>query len=377
MIKEIIYFCYGDSENVSTWSNVPYLLTKTLQEKGIKIRRVNTAANVWLCRAWKYLVMKGLLGLLYPKNVFEYTRTPLFKWVTNRRIKKAVKKYPSADLCMFTCFDYYNKYSNIPTLLLCDWTYDVWIKDRLTRELYPIEKIFIKQQNEAISHADFVVSLFPVCAEMIKKAYPNANVHHLAMNVINSLYDKPLVEEDILRRKEKSEDILFVGGKKYLKGASKLIDAFAILQQSRPNARLHIIGLTEESFTEIPPNVFCHGFLRKDMEEERELYYNLMLNARVFVNPTPLWGGYSSTVESMYFYTPVIVSPYKDFVDDFGEDLDCGIYNTSFTAECISHNLKNIFNARNYRSLCMAAHNHVKEYTWSNYVDRLLRLIEG
>ncbi len=376
-MKEIIYFCYGDSENVSTWSNVPYLLSRTLQEKGIRVRRVNIAANVWVCRAWKYFVMKGLLGIFCPGNVFEYTRTPLFRWITNQRIRRAVMKYPDADLCLFTCFDYYDKYSHIPTMLLCDWTYDIWIKDRLTRKLYPIEKIFIRQQDEAIRNAAFVISLFPVCAKMIKDTYPNANVHHLASNVINTLYDQPMIEEEILERKERSEDILFIGGKKYMQGACKLVEAFSAFQKRHPHVTLHIIGLTEQSFHALPDNVFCHGFLHKDMEAEKELYYDLMLNAKVFVNPTPLWGGYSSTVEAMYFYNPVIVSPYKDFVDEFGENIDFGTYNQEFTAECLCDSLELVFNAADYRSLCLSAHNHVKEYTWSNYVDKMIKLVEG
>ncbi len=272
MIKEVIYFCYGDSENVSTWSNVPYLLTKSLQEKGIVIRRINYAAKKWTCRVWKHLVMKGILGIFYPNNVFEYTRSPLFKWATNQKIKKAVRKYPNADLCLFTTFDYYNKYSSIPTLQLCDWTYDILIKERLTRELYPIEKLFLKQEAEAINNADVVVSLFPMCANTIKEVYPNANVHHLASNVINLLYDHPIVEEDVVEQKEKSEDILFVGGKKYLEGAIKLVEAFQSFNKKHPNSKLHIVGITEQSFKSIPQNVFCYGFLRKDIKKENDLY---------------------------------------------------------------------------------------------------------
>ena len=40
-IEEVIFFTYGDSSDASTWSNVPYLFTRTLEKKGITVRRVN------------------------------------------------------------------------------------------------------------------------------------------------------------------------------------------------------------------------------------------------------------------------------------------------------------------------------------------------
>ena len=41
MIKEIIFFSMGDSNKISTWSNVPFLFCKELEQKGILVRRID------------------------------------------------------------------------------------------------------------------------------------------------------------------------------------------------------------------------------------------------------------------------------------------------------------------------------------------------
>ena len=97
-----------------------------------------------------------------------------------------------------------------------------------------------------------------------------------------------------------------------------------------------------------------------------------MQKASVFVNPTEKWAGYSSTIEAMYYYTPVVVSPYEEFVGEFGKQINFGVYNKVFSKESLATSILSIFNADNYDELCLNAHNRVKDYTWDNYVERLL-----
>ena len=59
---------------------------------------------------------------------------------------------------------------------------------------------------------------------------------------------------------------------------------------------------------------------------EREKYYNLLKSARVLINPASKWGGYSSTIEAMYYGCPIIVSPYDDFIEEFGKLIPFGYY---------------------------------------------------
>lgn len=88
-------------------------------------------------------------------------------------------------------------------------------------------------------------------------------------------------------------------------------------------------------------------------------------------------GGYSSTVEAMYFYTPVIVSPYDDFVNEFGKDIDFGIYNEKYDSSVLAKNIEAIFNSGDYENMCLNAHERVKDYTWDNYVDKILKLLNN
>src|SRR3569833_1299656 len=40
-LRELTVFSHGDSTLLSTWSNVPYFFTRTIESKGIKVNRVN------------------------------------------------------------------------------------------------------------------------------------------------------------------------------------------------------------------------------------------------------------------------------------------------------------------------------------------------
>ena len=127
----------------------------------------------------------------------------------------------------------------------------------------------------------------------------------------------------------------------------------------------------------IPQNIFFYGYLRKDNLEENTIYNNLLMNAHIFINPTPTWGGYSSTVEAMLYYTPIIVAPYGDFVEEFGKELDCGLYNDVYSEDKIAENILWLSKNPNYSIMCKCAHERVKNNTWDKYIDKVLRVIEN
>ena len=373
MIKKVIFFTYGNSSDVSTWSNIPYLFTKTLEKQNILIQRVDISPSKIMQRIFDKIVVR-VIGLLYPKPVYTFDRTKLFASITNRKIKNAVKKDADSDLCIFTTFSFYNQYNDIPTLLLCDWTYDILIKERLGRKLYFFEKWVSKREVEAITNSKIVISLFPECASTMKLLYPTANIHYLGSNVINTLYSGKLDSEEIIRNKNKSKDILFIGGKGYLEGAQKLVNSFVLFSQKYPDYTLHLIGIQQDWLKERYTNVYCHGYLRKDKDAENILYYKLLLNARFIINPSPIWAGYSSTIEAMYFYTPVITSLYKDFVCEFGESIGFGYYIEDFSEVGISEIIEKMCKEENYTAMCKIAHDKVNHYTWDSYVEKLLAL---
>jgi hypothetical protein len=404
-MKEILFFTNGDADNANVWSNVPYCFSHALEDNGINVHRINYSMNPAFVKFYNLGLRRILDGLTLKKLRFPYLRTTkLFKFFAERKIRKAVLQYPQADLSLFMGYGFYNKWSKTPSLLFSDWTTEMDIRKK--RKPNFLEKRIIKQEEEAINHAEYVISLFPVCCEEMKKKYPKANIKFLGGNVINDLSglrlrethpnppclgrenqttkeqgnqqisssSKDIYVDTLLETKSKSKKLLFIGRKTtYLEAAKKLIEAYKLLkgEEAYKDYELDIVGCAASDFDSLPEGVTCYGFLNKSEEKDQKTYYDLLLEAKVLVNANPKWGAFSSTVEAMYYYTPVIVSPYQDFVKNFGEKIDFGVYNQDFTAECIVNDIKSVINSENYTEMCNFAHEKVKNYTWENYVNQL------
>lgn len=371
-IKKINVFSFGDSSLLSTWSNVPYFLTSTLEKKGIAVTRINISPDHWFKKVWEKVIAR-ILSRLFKNNIYWYDRSLICYIETFIRIWFLNKKHPHSDFNLFTGYNFYNPFSDKPNVLFSDWDYETMIKEKRDRNPYFFEKWSIKRQEKVLNKADLVVSLFPNAAEKMRIRYQKSSIISLGKNVINSFYDGEIDESAIIRKKEASNKILFIGTLQYISGAQLLIETFKKLKKENPSLELVIIGLEQEKFSHNPiDGVKFYGYLDKGISKHNEIYYSEMLDAKVVVNPTPLWAGYSSTIEAMYFYTPVVVSPYSDFVDEFGENLDFGEYCTEFTVEALADSILKVFRSDNYEQMCTNAHNRVKDYTWDNYVDRLL-----
>lgn len=393
-MKDILFFTNGDANNANVWSNVPYCFSHALEDKGVKVHRIDFSMNPAFVKFYDLGLRRILDGLTLKKLRFPYLRTTrLFKYFAEKKIRKAIQNNPQADLCLFMGYGFYNKWNQTPSLLFSDWTTEMDIQKK--RKPNFLEKRIIQQEEEAINNAQYVISLFPVCCEEMKRKYPKANIHFLGGNVINDLLNKSLVSrsriqvsndntdntiivEDLIETKSKSKKLLFIGRKTtYLEAAKKLIEAYKLLKEEElyRELELDIVGCSASDFDSLPDGVACYGFLNKSDERDRKVYYDLLLGAKVLVNANPKWGAFSSTVEAMYYYTPVIVSPYQDFVKNFGEEIDFGVYNQDFTAESIATDIKSVINSNNYTEMCIFAHENVKTYTWGNYVELVFELI--
>lgn len=173
--------------------------------------------------------------------------------------------------------------------------------------------------------------------------------------------------------------ILFVGKPNYAAGATLLVEAFKIVRSRIPGASLHLVGLNacDLNIDEIPDGMRFYGYLRKDVKEECREYYSLLQRASLFVNPTPVWAGYSSTIEAMHYYTPVVVTKYADFADEFGEDINFGEYTVSEGAEELAERLVRLMESSRYKEMCMRSHEAVSGYAWGAYVDDFISEINN
>jgi len=371
-LKELNVFTNGDATKLSTWSNFPYFFTETLKEKGINVNYINTQPNKILKNLYRFSVWQ-ILKRQKKFDAYEYYRTPINRFFVNRIIKNAVRKHKNADANLFLNFSFSAKpYSSKPTVLFGDWTFEYFFEYFKHRKPSALEQTFVDEENKCIETADAVFVMFPKMAEVIKNRYTNKNIFYLGGYFINAKVEKDAA--NILAKKETSNKIIFIGTIKYKEGALALIDAVKKLRQQNIFLEIHIVGMKTGDFSNLPDFVFCYGYLDKGIEKDRNTYYNLMESAKMIVNTTPKWSGFSSIIEAMYFYNPVITIPYDDFVETFNNNISFGIYNTNNNS--LADDILRILQSSNYTKMCEDAHLAVKDFTWSNYIDKFLNQLE-
>lgn len=367
---ELILFTYGDSANASTWSNVPFLMSLNLEKLGHTIHRVDIAPSRFIDVLFK-IFSHGI----FRQKQYSFIRTPFFKWITDRKIKSAVSTHPTSDYCIFVNFDFYNRFSNIPSLLFSDWTYQMLLEDRLGCKIKERDYRFIRQQEEAIENARIVLPLFSETSDKLRVLYPQANICQIPFNVINNMSGDLSPDPEIIKSKFKSDYILFVGRRKYRKGLEKLIDAIQCINNR--HIRIEVIGMERHEISCSPDFVHFNGFLHKDIPDECDRYYNLVKNAKCMVNPTSKWAAYSSIVEGMFFYNPVVVTPFEQFVKEFGRQIDFGLYIDESKDDSLKNCIDKIFSMPmpEYEQCALNAHESVKDYTWERYVAEMIDMM--
>jgi len=376
-IRELTVFTIGDSRLLRTWSNVPYFMTKVFLEKGIHINRVNLRISNLRRRLFKYCFY--LLWHKINKNsTFDYRRSYLHFSHIKKQIKRAVKEYPDADANIFLTFSFSSyKVSNLPSILICDWPYDHYVRHFKEKSPDFFEKMSIKRDYQQIAGSDLVVVLFKSILPSMLTKFEERKIKYLDQYVINSLHK---IDENVeLTGKKETRNILFVGGKNhlYIEGARNLVSAFGKIKKEYPSARLHIVGLDETDFDLVPDGVACYGYLDKGTSSGNQLYYSLLRATNIYVNTNTKWSGLSTTVEVMYFHIPVIVYPYDEFISLFGREINFGYYCYENTAERIADAIRNVFNEQQYIQMCRNAHLAVRHFTWSSYAEKLLHEIES
>ena len=267
-MKEILLFTCGDSNDISTWSNVPYLFTKTLEEMGYKLNRVDISPIKIINKFFNTVSYTLFKRILKRKACPEFHRTRLHRFITYGRIKKATKQYPNALFNLFLSFAFYNKYSNRPNVLWCDWT-DRIVIERLGREPRFYETASLRHEDNVMKNADKVYTMFPKCKEHMEELY-GREIIYINRNVVNTVFEGEFNIEENIRTRLLSKKILFIGNIRYIGAVKKLIEAYNILREKDQSLELHIIGMTAEQLETKDKNTHCYGYLRKNVKKERE-----------------------------------------------------------------------------------------------------------
>lgn len=368
-IEEVSVYTNEDSEQLSSWSNVTFLFTKTLISKGIKVNRIDLSPSPVLSQLFNKSIWR-IFRLFNRHNSYTYFRTLLHFMIVSARIKKAIREFDHSQAHIFLTFSFSSAgLTDKPSIQFCDWPYAYFIDFFENRKPDFLERQGIKREDNQIEATSLVIPLFPRVAKYMRKRYKNENILYLG-NVVNSLNDVPQL--NIIENRQKTNDLLFIGRKKYIDGAQTLIKAYVVLKNEFPDLQLHIVGMNEMDFDPLPGGINCYGYLDKGKEMDKELYYSLFQKAKVFINTTPKWGAFSSAIEAMYYYLPVIVTPFSEFVETFGTEIGFGYYCEHNSVDLLCTTIRKVLNHKSYHSLCNQAHLAVKDFTWSAYIDKVL-----
>lgn len=373
---KILLFTYGDPTKKITWSNVPYCLCKALEINSHKVLKFNIGYNAKFQVILNYL-KKNKLFLRLSRGLFhDGLISPIWVKYIDFRINRIVKSHKDADLCMFTSFAFFNSQNKIPSLLFHDWSWETAFKMFNVKPNF-WERKFIKLQKQAMRKADYVYTLFPNMVDELDCQIGQKKVKWNGIAPVNLLDNKPLDRKKILKNKLNSNIILFIGKSKYIQGLKVLLQAFTLLKIEFKNIELHIVGIRKEeiNININQKDIKFYGFLNKDIPEQSELFYDLLRSAAILCNPSLNWAGYSSIVEAMYYYTPIVIIPFSAFTMQFGNSINFGKYIQDSDPFSVKEGLKALLSAPADKRIdyCVNAHEAVKDHTWEIYTKKLLQ----
>lgn len=373
-ITELTVFSTGPAKDYRTWSNVPFLFTESLRARGIRVNTVDVDPSHLVEKIFNRTIRLGW-RLIYPRSTYTYFRSWLHYMTARARIRNAYILYPNSQVDIFLTYSFSGDgQSEKPVVLLGDWPYGYFINYFRDRQPDFMEARSIAREGHNIEAANLVISLFQTGTHELKQRYHNKNIHYLG-HAINA----PSIGEDPAIPEAKADlfNLMFIGDEKYIEGLRVLIRAYKILKGAYPKLTLSIVGQTISRFEELPEGVSSYGYLDKGQESDRILFYSLLKQARIVVNTTPLWGGFSSVLEALAYYTPVVVFPFHEIVQLFGMDNDFISYCEENTPELLADRIRILLNHPNFQLLALRAHAAVEDMTWNNYVGRLLALMDS
>lgn len=364
----------GPAGMPETWSGVPYFLLSELRRRGIIVYEVDLEPHHYI--KWLYnKVIMPLVSLFVTKGELSIYRSLFFRIYQYVVLQNKLRKYDSADLVLgVSSFNIAVPKSSKPVVLFSDWpfSYDL-LRKKIEVGFY--QNCCLKEEDRCMKNADILISLFPTCAKYINQRLGLEKARYLGVNVVNNMGPQP-TSELILNKCNKCR-IVFIGRHHYLPGAILLLNAYCELLGSIPDIELDVIGLRSSDFPvgildKLNENVRFWGYLDKGIPEQRKIYYDILSNASLYVNTTAGWVGYTSMIEAMFFYTPVLVYPCVEFLDEFGDSVDFGVYADTDSPLLLAKYIKDIWTDENYCQMAKSAHCRVENYTWPQFVDRLI-----
>jgi glycosyltransferase involved in cell wall biosynthesis len=367
--QKLLLVTDGDSADPRTWSNIPYFFLKYSRE----YYEINSLNVRWHRHAiWLYdKVISRCYAVINKcmcnaKGTHSYSRSRLYVFLSNRKIKKALKA-ERYDFIMLTGFGYSTgKISyDAKVIYFCDDTYERYIRRFYNRRPLFGEKYMCALEYKNIEHSSHVFAFFPDLAEHLKLHIGDRRKVQYLGPVVNA--DPESLFEDVNTKREKRR-IIFVGRKMYRAAGQLLYESIRFINEK--NSKKVYMDVIGYKFTQDNIDIKNHGYLNKSIQEEANRYYSLMRGASLYVNAHSAWGAFSSSLEAMYYFTPIIIAPYDEFVSTFGRDIPFGSYLLDANIDSLSRLIEEYLdNDELYIRAANSAHKCVNCFTWDRYTE--------
>lgn len=373
-IRKVILCADGDSNDIDSWSNIPYLLASELERQGIELIRVNLQAPLLLRRLWRY-ILGPRHKLRHWQTSYDFFRSRTNHWFTTYTLNQAVRRHGGpGTLLINLSISAAPTLTTIPVVLISDWSYHHYITERLGRSPDRSERGTIQRDNAAMLRATLVGLLFPESAARLQRQLPAAQVRFLG-HVINS---HPLAPAPPPKPPAAAPHhpwrLLFVGRPRYLEGLHLLCRALARFPSPK-DVELDVIGIHPQDAASLPgvgSTIRLHGYLSKADSQQRHLYYQLLNQADLIINASRRWGGFSATVEAMHRRTAVLTPPYAEFTNLFGDSIPFGGYCSELHPDALASAIQaQLENPGKLAARQDAAHQAVQTMTWTAFVEQL------
>ena len=308
------------------------------------------------------------------KTTYFFVRTPIHflnAYLYSQYIRFISK---SEDIMIVQGFSYppHNKKNRM--ILIGDWPSTYLFDKFLKRHPNRLEIKSIERENKVIENADAVVTLFPDVYKYMLTYYKNKNIFYFG-NVVN-VDEKVVVPSNIVSKKINSNRLLFVGQPFYLDGAMELILSVENLRKKGYELEVDIVGIEPNLIKPKHSWVIVHGYLDKGKSVEKEKYYALLENAKLFVNTTSGWNAFQATLEAMYFYNPIVVRPNDNLAQTFQTLADFSYIVDSKSGSLEDVIINSINQPDQYKNKCINSHYAVKPHTWDAFTKKIVDLIK-
>jgi glycosyltransferase involved in cell wall biosynthesis len=369
-----IYFCTtAPSKNYKSWSNIPYLLHKNLEKRGFVVKNY-VMREVEPLKTVFNLPIRLLNKFFKLGTTYFYVRTPVHFFFTCLYSYWIGLISTKRDVMLVQGFSYPLRNKNNKLVIIGDWPSEYLFEKFLKRRPSSLERKSIDRENIVIEAADAVITLFPNVREYMLEKYKNKNIYCFG-NVVN-IDDDVVVPADIRERKLNSKNFLFVGQAFYLPGALELIAAARNLRQRGIDCEVDIVGIDPSLVETKYEWLKVHGYLDKEKPTDKQKYYELLANARLFVNTTPGWSGFQALLEAMYFHNPIVVRSNESLTSYFSNLTSVAHILEEDTANLEFILFESIADCSRYQKFSDAARKAVESSTWNNFTSELIKLLK-